>query len=63
MKIEIPCPHCGHRLMDADKGVQTMTKVVNPYDHGLPANSWMPDFYIKCLRCKKKIGLKKLNIN
>lgn len=63
MKGEVPCPHCGSRLLDADKGVQTITKVINPYDPGPPPNRWVPDYYIKCWRCKKKIGLKKVNMN
>ena len=63
MKDEVPCPNCDSRLLDAEKGVQTLTKVINPHDPGPPKSRWVPDYYIKCWKCKQKIGLKKVNTN
>ncbi|MEG1271468.1 MAG: hypothetical protein RSD54_09135 [Ruthenibacterium sp.] len=61
MKLAVTCPQCHSRLMDAERGVKTLTKVINPYDLGPPKMRWTPDYYLKCWQCKNKVGIKKIN--
>lgn len=63
MKNEVRCPHCGRRLLDAEMGVQTKTKVIDPYDLGPPKNRWKPDYYTKCWKCHSTVGYKKIEDN
>lgn len=61
MKQAVKCPRCNSRLLDEEYGVNTLTKVVDPNNPGPPKNRWIPDYYIKCWKCKSKVGLKKSN--
>jgi len=61
MKNEVHCPNCGSRLLDAEKGVKTLTKIIYAHDTGQSTDLWVPDYYEKCWKCKQEIGIKKQN--
>ena len=54
MIVTIVCPTCGGRICDADSRVALRTKITNKkINMKYPA-----DYYIKCWKCKRTIGLK-----
>jgi len=61
VKKAIPCPKCGSRILDAEPGIHTETKVIDPPDPGQPPAYWPPEYYVKCWKCKAKIGLRKVH--
>ena len=52
---KVPCPACGWRLIDACEPVETEIRDMRA-DVELP---WMPDFVVRCNRCKKEYGIRK----
>lgn len=61
MKKEVFCPICHSRIIDAEDGVHTELKIVNPKGNAPPQPTWKPDFYIKCWKCKSEVALKKIS--
>lgn len=57
MKVNILCPVCGRRLIDAEKSVAEITKVF------IPKKDSQVDYQLKCTHCKKQIALVKLNMS
>ena len=61
MKKQVFCPRCQSRIFDAEDGVHTELKVVNPEGANPLQSSWRPDFYIKCWKCKTEVALRKIS--
>jgi DNA-directed RNA polymerase subunit RPC12/RpoP len=56
MKKHIACPVCGFkRLVDADEKTQSEVCEESQIKTG-----WRPDYYAKCKKCGKQIGIKKI---
>ena len=56
MKRQIACPVCGFkRLVDADE--KTKSEVC---EESQIRPGWRPDYYAKCKKCGKQIGIKKI---
>lgn len=45
----VPCPVCGHRIMDASWN--TRTQLITP------TKNRYPDYYVKCGHCGAEIGV------
>lgn len=59
MKKQLLCPQCGRRLMDTETSVKSETRVMDsPKDAIL--EKWIPDYYLKCWKCKARIGIRKV---
>ena len=58
MKKKIECPVCGSRLMDKNEEVITEEKEMNMVETN---TSWNPDFYQKCWKCGRNIGIRKVS--
>nr|DAT74931.1 MAG TPA: cysteine-rich protein [Caudoviricetes sp.] len=57
MEIHIKCPFCESRVCDANSRVFVRTKITKLPD---TRNRIRPvDYYIKCWKCKKTIGITK----
>lgn len=54
MHKEIKCPCCGYRLIDADRKIITEACAVDQ------VNKMEADYYVKCKKCKKEIGIRKI---
>lgn len=55
-KKKLVCPACGFgRLMDADEKTESELCVESEIKAG-----WKPDYFAKCKRCGKQIGIKKV---
>ena len=50
------CPECGSRLIDSSPS--TMSELKS--EEKIPTN-WNPDYYQKCWKCGKQIGIKKVS--
>ncbi len=50
------CPECKGRLIDSNSSTKS---VVLPEDK-IPQN-WHPDYFLKCWKCGKQIGIKKVS--
>lgn len=50
------CPVCGARLIDAAKNITTELRPEEDVQTG-----WQPDYYQKCYKCKKLIGIRKVS--
>ncbi|MDL2324549.1 hypothetical protein LJC61_05295 [Ruminococcaceae bacterium OttesenSCG-928-A16] len=57
MKKPLGCPACGSRIIDADTGAVTVTRVVSKNEISSPGH-WEPDYILKCWKCGQHIGLK-----
>lgn len=55
MNKQLKCPCCGARLLDEAEHSKSEVRVANS------KSDWKADYYTKCRRCKKEIGLRKLN--
>ena len=49
------CPECGSRLIDSSPSTESELKA----EEKIPTN-WFPDYYQKCWKCGKQIGIKKV---
>ena len=56
VKIQLKCPVCGRRLIDAASGTQSELKEEEKMQHG-----WIPDYIQKCAGCKKTIAIRKVS--
>lgn len=59
MKTQLSCPRCGRRLMDAESSVKSETRDMDS-NREFFLNRWMPDYYVKCWKCKAHIGIRKV---
>ena len=50
------CPECGSCLIDSSPS--TMSELKS--EEKIPTN-WKPDYYQKCWKCGKQIGIKKVS--
>ena len=50
------CPECGRRLIDSSASIRSELKS----EEKIPAG-WVPDYFQKCWKCGKQIGLKKIS--
>lgn len=55
-KIKLYCPLCSFRLLDSSLSIRSELKAEKDTD-----DSWKPDYYIKCPRCKNQIVIRKLS--
>ena len=55
---KIYCPICGSRLMDKNREVLTEEKEMTSNETD---NNWIPDFYQKCWKCGRNIGIRKVS--
>lgn len=56
MKKQLACPVCGFkRLVDADQNTKSELCEESQIKPG-----WRPDYYAKCKKCGKQIGIKKV---
>lgn len=56
MKKQLVCPVCGFkRLVDADQNTKSELCEESQIKPG-----WRPDYYAKCKKCGKQIGIKKV---
>lgn len=62
LKKEIYCPICHSRIIDSEVDVHTELRVVKTQGHSPPQNLWVPDYYIKCWKCKSEVGLRKIHL-
>ena len=60
MKIALPCPCCGKRLVDTE---HTVNSEAIPMSDLLEKerNSRKPDYYMKCWNCKQEIAIMKVS--
>lgn len=59
MKKKLLCPQCGGRLIDAESTIESETKAIDfRYDNSM--GKWIPDYYLKCWKCKANIGIRKV---
>lgn len=56
MNKKLMCPICGARIVDASEYTISELRVVEEKEL-----KWVADYYQKCKKCKKEIGIKKLN--
>lgn len=62
MKKEVYCPLCRSRIIDAENSVYTELRVIDPKGHDPPQQSWKPDYYVKCWKCKSEVALRKISL-
>jgi len=55
MNKKLMCPICGARIVDASEHTVSELRVVKE------ELKWIADYYQKCKKCKKEIGIKKIN--
>lgn len=56
MRKQLACPVCGFkRLVDADENTKSEL-----CEETHIKNGWRPDYYAKCKKCGKQIGIKKV---
>ena len=55
-KIILYCPECGSRLIDSNFSTESEMKS----EEKIPLN-WHPDYFQKCWKCGKQIGIKKVS--
>ncbi|MDE6210168.1 MAG: hypothetical protein K2M73_10925 [Lachnospiraceae bacterium] len=59
MKKKLLCPQCGGRLIDTEGTVKSETRAIDfRYDNSM--GKWIPDYYLKCWKCKANIGIRKV---
>ena len=51
--VDIKCPICKAKLIEADSDVIVEVRVINDDIEG-----WNPDLVQKCWKCKSKIGIR-----
>ena len=51
--IDVKCPICRAKLVEADPDVIVEVQVVNE-----GAEGWIPDLVQKCWKCKNRIGIR-----
>lgn len=56
IKKRLFCPECGSRLLDSN--LSTVSEM-NAEDK-IPKD-WIPDYFQKCWKCGKQIGIKKVS--
>lgn len=59
MKKKILCPRCGRRLIDTESTVKSEIKDMDSKCETL-YDRWVPDYYVKCWKCKAHIGIRKI---
>lgn len=59
MKKQLLCPRCGRRLIDTESSVNSETKDMD-YQRDAILEKWTPDYYLKCWKCKARIGIRKV---
>ena len=56
MRKQLACPNCGfRRLVDADENTKSEL-----YEESQMRSGWRADYYAKCKKCGKQIGIKKI---
>ncbi len=56
MRKQLACPNCGFkRLVDADENTKSEL-----YEESQMRSGWRADYYAKCKKCGKQIGIKKI---
>lgn len=53
---QLKCPICGSRLIDSVSSVKTELVAEENIRAG-----WRPDYFQKCMCCKKQIGIRKVS--
>lgn len=56
MKQKLQCPVCGWRLIDAVDS--SRSELV---EEGSISIGWLPDYFLKCQKCKKNIAIRKVS--
>ena len=57
MKKQLACPFCGFkRLVDAEQDTKSELCEESQIKPG-----WKPDYYAKCKKCGRQIGIKKVD--
>lgn len=52
MHVKVKCPCCNSRVIDTDENTTVIVKVIENFNKC--------DFYVKCPKCKKEIGINKI---
>jgi hypothetical protein len=60
MRKEVLCPVCHSRIIDSEDCICTQLRIVNPQVHDPPKDSWKPDYYLKCWKCRSIVALRKV---
>lgn len=59
MKKKLLCPLCRSRLIDTESTIKSETKAMDFRDND-SMGRWIPDYYLKCWKCKANIGIRKV---
>lgn len=60
MKIQVGCPRCGRRIFDAESSTKSEIRDLDDKKNAVLSRGWKPDYYVKCWKCKARIGIRKV---